>query len=565
MKNKISTVAGILLVTAPVAIYFYIVWKYAINIPFWDEYACGLAWIERFRQASFPDQFYLMFRQTHEHRVFSYYLTLLADYKLFGELNFRIIIITGNLVMTGLLFVLYKMKQFERNEILLFAPVLLLLLIPRHEITDWGIVMISSSGQYLLAFSSMLLLTKMSPRSFFAAIILAIIATFSFGNGMFVFICGFIILLQKDHFSIKKSVIWAVAMVISVLLYFTDYNFNAGRHPKAEMLHHPFMFIQYILVFVGNVLSPVMKGHIILVTLAGLLILVYLSYLLSFKWNTIKQQYLALSCLGFIFLSVVASAVSRVGAGLQPASSGRYSLIPALFAAILYIITINIYKRRNNWIIYGFIAFLVVLYGFGLKNNVDRLESHKYQLADGLLSFYVDPTNAMLVGPRKAEARKLLSTAIKAGYYDPPPISEIFPEVCLKEDLAVIPETNDILLCFDTIINRTDFANFKGWAFIKKNDLRQFQTCAVLKSPVKYYIFSAYSVLRQDVAGYFKAEYPDIPINCGFNFIMDKRKFNLPPGIYQTGICFLENEKMVALTMSDRTLIIDRNVFPNGK
>src|ERR1017187_10328490 len=80
----------------PATVYFYIVNKYAVNIPSQDDYAAILDFLCHYKRAHGIDKFFMLFVQHGEHRILSSRIVYVLYDSIFGNINFRNIIFIGN-------------------------------------------------------------------------------------------------------------------------------------------------------------------------------------------------------------------------------------------------------------------------------------------------------------------------------------------------------------------------------------------------------------------------------------------------------------------------------------
>jgi hypothetical protein len=546
-------IIGFLVVTLPIVIYYFSIQIFTINIPFGDEYSGALQWTHAYIGLNSAwSKFLLLFRQANEHRIFSYHISVLTDYIIFGELNFKRLLWEGNLGMIALFFLATHLNRNEHTNPWFMLPIALLLFIPQHEISDWGIVAFGAIFQYAIILASLILLAKPGRFNFFASMLLAFIATFSFGNGMFVYLSGFLVLFllkQKDKIVWLQ---WISAMIFSVSFYFTNYNFSFGSGFSFGFINNPIQTIQYFFIFFGSIFTPLLSGHIMILTLAGLVLVLFLGYLLIFKWNNVKEHPVALAMILFILLSSAAAAVSRLKFGIGGATAPRYILLQALFLSMLYIITINVFISEKRWLFPVILVASSMLFIARLYNNFQNMQLHKTHLREIILAYEVDYKQIKTFGPSPKIIKQLLDISRQTGIYVPPSIRELYPEIKLLDQCEKSEGPNNLAFNIDEYQDNKLFLKINGWAFLRTGNQNINQIGVVLKSETKSFVFSTIKVKRADVAQYFKATYPDLPNYTGFSFLLDKKSIGIPPGFYHIGFCILDHNKMISIKFSEK-------------
>jgi hypothetical protein len=435
--NRRLTNIGVVILVLVIAVYYICVQFLTLDIPYGDEFGCALGWLIQNQTINGCwDKFLHLFNQANEHRVFTFSLAVLTDYSLFGSLNFKRLAWEANLWMIPLFLLINLMNTAGRRNPWLIMPVVLLLFVPQHEITNWPIVGFGAIMQSVLVVASLLLLTRPGAANLTAAILLAAIATFSFGNGMLTFAVGFLILMLKKPKQPGPWIAWTSAMVLAVFLYFVDYDFRGQGGLLSEALRHPLPVFQFFLTFFGSILVAYQSVHLIWITLAGLIPLSALVFLLLFKWRKISSYPVILSVLLFVLLSAAMAAVSRQKFSAIGATAPRYILLQALFLSALYLLYINVYSSKVRWLPVLLLAFGLFHYGGRMSKGIHNLNRHRNLLLELIVAYQTDPSKKVIFGPKPAVIKKILDLSAASGIYTPPPLSSM--------DTWVIPFSPDV-------------------------------------------------------------------------------------------------------------------------
>jgi hypothetical protein len=557
-RKKLPTIISIVLIFLVVLIYFGYVFKISINIPFWDEFDSLCQFIDFYINKSFPKNLTYLFGQANEHRNFSYRLTLLLQYLILGRLNFRAVILLGNLGMIWLIYLLYKLNPVFKTNLLTFIPVVLLLFVPQNELSDWGMVTWNSIIQYSLVLTSLYFLNKHGSLNFAIATFFAIIATFSFGNGMLTFVVGFIILLQKEKKSMSQITLWTAFMLVSIIFYFYHYHSATGIPSKLDVLKQPINAVLFFFTIWGNLFSALLNRELILYAIVGVLIFMFLCFLIIKKWNIIKNYPLLSSYLTFFLLTASMATISRVGLGVVEASASRYMLLPILFVAIIYILTLYCYEF-NKGIMFLILASSLLLYVARIHQQHYAIVQHRDRLSEGLVSYYKDPDNTSLPYPNQKRASEILSTSIAKGYFNPPPLSVVRQTKKWIEDKIIIPETTDIQYYLDSVGSDSRMIQITGWAILKEKNKNNQRIGIILSSVKDTFFFETTIIRRMDVIEYFKKEYPDIINDCGINFSLNWKKYGIVPGNYKIGIGIIKNDQLSSYINTNQVLNLSNN------
>ena len=79
----------------------YIFLKYAVNIPHWDDHALKAFQVNYNKSSSFVEKIQLIFAQHNEHRIALTRLFSLLIYEIKGTIDYRWLMILGNLSLIG--------------------------------------------------------------------------------------------------------------------------------------------------------------------------------------------------------------------------------------------------------------------------------------------------------------------------------------------------------------------------------------------------------------------------------------------------------------------------------
>ncbi len=556
MKFKITNksidpifISGLVLIIGSIIVYFWVISQYIVNIPFGDEYGAALDWISQFNGLeSIRDRFLSLFHQANEHRIFTYSAAVLSDYKFFGTLDFKRLLWEGNISILLLFLLLVNLLKFDKKTPITILPIALIIFIPQHEISDWGIVAFGTILQTSIVIGALIFLNKPGNYQIIVAILLAFITTFSFGNGMFVFICGYLILLLNKEKNPTKWLLWSMFMLISISLYFANYVF-LGSFTK-DIFSHFLDILQYFLVFFGSIFAPLLFGRISLFIVTGSLVLLYLGLLVVCKWNRVKNYPVVLSILLFILLSAGAASITRISFGIGGATAPRYILLQAVFISLIFILTIESFSKHKKLVLSIILPLSIVLYGARLNHNIKRMTIHKKHLEEIVLNYYVDFENIKTFAPPPKTIKNLIDNSKENGIYLPPALQEFYPEIKRINITDTVSSIEKMQMAIDFFKENGSVIQLKGWAFSETDFSADKKIGVFFKSKTDMYVFSTTSISRKDVTSYFSSNFPGLTTNTGFNFIFDNTASGMLKGNYKIGLCIYEKGKVKASTLT---------------
>ncbi len=314
----------------PFFIYILYIFRYAVNIPYFDDYDAILNFLNKFVQVqTVGEKVSLLFSQHNEHRIVFDRIVSLCYYYFFNEVNFRSLIIFGNLgwILTTVMLVLYLRKNFHLSLAQLVPVPYLLLSFSHWENMFFAMAAIQN---YWFMFFSLVFLIYLLRGKLFLICAFFSIALFTSGGGAVLYLIGNIFLLIKGRW----RCFWLFFLVSTafMVLYFYGYH-KPSYHPSVfEAILAPFRATAYFFVFFGNI-SP-LHNIVILpsnIPLIGVFLpmgaVFYLSsiYFIGRYGNCFLKLVIC-----FVLLVALMTTLTRSGFGIWQAASSRYSLFPLL-------------------------------------------------------------------------------------------------------------------------------------------------------------------------------------------------------------------------------------------
>jgi hypothetical protein len=323
--------------------YYYFILLYTINFPLHDDYHAVLGFLFKYTDASasWKDKLAALFSQHNEHRIFFDRFIVLIYYKIFGNVNFVALSFIGGLSLLAISAVLFRSLNIFKKNALYFIPVIFLVFNYKFcEVTYWAMASLQNLWVIAFAFISLSLLYKDDTKNFVIALSMAILATFTSGNGLMTFLVGIFVLAINKQIN-YKFFIWSFVFVICSLLYFYDYIRPPGHPDIAQsFIKDPLDFFSYCFVFMGSVVGNSVPPAFI----TGILISLMVLFLFIKKYH--QKSPAVFSFIVFLLLTTCANAVTRFGFGIEQAQSLRYVLHSILFLVCLYIAVLELYGEK---------------------------------------------------------------------------------------------------------------------------------------------------------------------------------------------------------------------------
>ena len=225
MKSLYLKNFAVFLMLCAVLFFVHYVWKYTINIPFLDDslyYTKCLIDVEK--SHSIADKFWIFMKQhtITEHRTpVSKFMAWLI-YKFTGKFDYSILAHLGNLALFGMMFLFWRFFKKQAWNIIYFLPIpFLIFQMQTYENQFWTICNWTYYPIGLMQMVVLYLLSYQKKNNLFYATLIAILVTFTFSNGMFVFLpAGLVLIYQKRY---KELGFLFVIGLACVALYFSGY------------------------------------------------------------------------------------------------------------------------------------------------------------------------------------------------------------------------------------------------------------------------------------------------------------------------------------------------------
>jgi hypothetical protein len=330
-----------------------------VAVPFWDEWDTPGAQLAAYYRGTL--HFAQLFSQHNEHRLFFPRLVWLPMAILAGWDVRHEMLLTFCFICAGSIG-LYKLLAFSQEpptgRAFVFGLMNLLLFSPRQYET----LLVGAQGQtfvptFALVFALLMNLSRSSlPRKTIANALLALVATYSFGNGMLVWLLAFPIETRSgDHLPVPRPgarIYWRATYLIiaamSVASYFISYRHPPLSPPVVSPIIEWSAFVRFVLVWTGslfNVSAPAICGAVILLLFAGLTTTAVRQMRRTGRW---QPFYPWLVLAGYTIISAGMAAAARLGFASSMAGDSRYTAFSAFFYIALLGLGFSVYAQTKT-------------------------------------------------------------------------------------------------------------------------------------------------------------------------------------------------------------------------
>lgn len=535
--NKATIFIFIAILLTPVLFYFSIIAKYSLNIPNLDDYDAILGFLVSFLESSaFTERAKLIFSQHNEHRIFFDRTVALVSYYLFGSVNFKTLIIIGNLGLVAILLLLLLNYFKSKKHLYYFLPVpFILFQLQNHANATWAMASLQNFYVIFFAFLTIYLLGTSSRWSMFVfACFAALFATYTSGNGMFVFVPGMLILLfQKRYWPYIFA--WFLTGLTAITFYFTDYVRMGSQTDIIATITEKYKpIIAFVLYFLSSTFNMFDNTYFSLFVLLGLVFIsafIFFIYKGYYKLNPVLMGQML-----FLIITAAVAALSRADADGISAFASRYTINASLYCVLLYLAFVDLCFSKE--LRYYFVPFFIgaIFVNILHYQKYLRFVTTDYETLMPAPSFTSEINYTKVAYPIFEKATNILDKSAKEGIYTYP--YSYFLEASTPSDISLIEETHNITSNFEVLSTEEYFIINNGWAILNRTDADNSLIYVVLLSATDTFAFNTRLSLRPDVSyamNHSSAENEKFNYdNSGFSCVISKKQ--LKSGVYKVGI-----------------------------
>jgi hypothetical protein len=376
-KNQKS----IFISSAVFALFIYIssIHRYSYNMPAGDDYDAVLWFLNQFVLSDPREKILLLFSQHNEHRILLTRLFSIADLFIFDQINFIHLIWFGTLGWILSIITFWHFSKKEGSTLIEFIPVIIIFLSFTHyEMMTWAM---TSIQQYYQVFFALLSIGFLTTNRFLPSILFYICAMFTSGGG----IC-LAPVISLYYFSKKKWGELTISLIINLIVFLCYFILLPYTSPSSSKilisLKHPFIFIGFIVGFVGSVGNIQLLGDISFLIFGFLLIFFFL---FKAKKSYTQSPFLFWTCI-YVFITAVLAALNRSDAGIAMGVVSRYSEYSLLFVASTYLIYASIIKKENEKtkVIFSTFFFSTLIFSYWYAIAIPNLDNTRHWLSNNL-------------------------------------------------------------------------------------------------------------------------------------------------------------------------------------
>lgn len=331
-----------LFILTPPVLYYTWVYIWGINCPQLDDFAVLCTMVDLEKAQTLNDQLSLWFTPHNEHRiVFTRLIFWLVGSTNNGAVDIYKILFIGNLTLVGIASIFYRaLCQIQQSWLYALAISCMLFQMQFFENTFFGMAAVQNLGIYFWLGLSFWKLTQVAqqPRQLIWALVWAIFATFTSGNGLVVFPAGVFILWFLN--TKKWMILWIGFGVIITVLYLHNLPHQSHSFNYSQLLKSA---LGYLGSFIGastNTLLPIFVGFLILVI--GILLNLNLVFAQQIPLKVHSKQ-VQLFLLAFFIALLATSCMVGLNRDIASAiSTPRYKIGSAITVCLIILMIANI-------------------------------------------------------------------------------------------------------------------------------------------------------------------------------------------------------------------------------
>lgn len=394
MINRKALLLLIAVLAIPAGIQLFYIFRFGVNIVFCDQWNF-VPVLEKWYSGSLS--FSDLISQDGEHRIFlpriaMLVIAILTHYNTVAEMvaSWSILVLTA----LAILIMYIRSNRITIFSAVGFLPVTLLLFNYRqNENILWGWQIAYYLAIFFFILSIFLLeRTDGFSLSFYAALVSAILSSFSNFYGLFTWITCFIFLLilQKKR---ELLIVWGITGFLTILAYFWQWQKPLGNPQFFLEFTNSFYGITFFLTNIGSPLLARREAY-----LFGLLILCLCAVVFWIAWKKKMMQENSkwIAIIVFSLLSSVAILIGRGEMGLATSLWSRYTQVTVLAVVGLYLISLDIFRSQGKKSLFYTVIFILVTlivinsaaYGYaGFLKSGEKSRMQRLNAADSILNY----------------------------------------------------------------------------------------------------------------------------------------------------------------------------------
>lgn len=345
-------------VALPAILFYGILFRQAINVPFLDDYEALLDFLNQVTELKSPSAkgSYFLASQFNEYKLFFGHGVAWLQFALCGRVDIRLLCALGNGFVLLLAVLLWKMFLPNHKDLTyrlaFFIPVSWLLFQLQYaETLNWAMPSLQNLPVLFFSLGGIYLLVRPGREAFCGSLACFVLAVASSGNGFLLIPVGVLILVLARRY--VRVVCWLAVSAGCVAAYAYRYNVMSSQ----SRLHQSVLTTVirprplYVIAFIGNAAAfPVQARYPLLdVSLSlflGLLLCAF--FVVIARRGYVRRDPLISYCILFLLLTAVGVAGLRSDLGLVQSLGSRYAIYSALFLIFAWFVIVEEFLQHEK-------------------------------------------------------------------------------------------------------------------------------------------------------------------------------------------------------------------------
>ncbi|MGB3512317.1 MAG: hypothetical protein WBA93_24380 [Microcoleaceae cyanobacterium] len=364
---RLAHLIAIAITILPAVVMGILILNYSVNLPFWDQWNLMPQLFIKISENSLSWQD-LISQHNESRKLFPRLIFLGLAYLTNWDVRYEML---GTFLLACLVSVnIYRLNRLTVNTkttpglLIAFLANLLIFSAIQYDNWFWGIQLVVFMPIACITTAILVAYSRFSiTMKFLISLVLCIISTFSYSNGMLAWIIVLPVLVLaplkscSDLFKQKWLCFgWVTAFIASITIYFYDYSQPAQSPGITPAFLNPAQTLQFFLAFLG---SPLGSGNQIFplthsIFIGGVEIAIFFCLCL-YLLRHIQDYALLNRIIGWVMIgiysiiSALITSVGRVGLGLETSLHSKYTTFSLyLIVAIIHLLPIVFSYARSQ-------------------------------------------------------------------------------------------------------------------------------------------------------------------------------------------------------------------------
>lgn len=385
LNNRYLRFCLLLLILIPISLYVWAMFRFATNVPFFDDFEWSFEFLDNYQQASgFLEKIRLLLSPHNEHRMIMTRLTVISLTAFNHDLNLQHMAWLGNLYIFGVFLILWRYLRFSSTSILWLLPLAYFWFQLQYFQNIMTTYSVPNNSVIFFAFATVLAfcssITSTGNGYFILTLLLAIITTLCNGNG--IVMLPIVCVLYFISGNSRRGVVAFFVLTLTAVMHISFLPLDGNKVTFSLKTLAFFIDMLSIAALPSYESVSLVIGTVLL--LAGVTITLFWIIRSVTEKPAVTRLFL-IGSYGFLVGTAAVTAIMRASYNLAPAPWYKgYSL---LFISVSFLIILEFLENRPAKLYLLIVAFTlsIVSFYFSTIYFIPEFNSFKnYAVADGI-------------------------------------------------------------------------------------------------------------------------------------------------------------------------------------